>query len=690
MAAETEEWILRLVDQASGNAARMSAGLSSLDAAQLKTAESALALDRAQRSIGKAMAATFKDPNDLAAKQKLQDAQAKAAILAAKQQAKAAADAAKAKVKADKEAALIGKRGAVKDILGAEGGNLAAAAQAAGGPLASLAGRVQQVAGILGRVPPHIAAIIIGFVALTAVVTVTTAALYKMAAAALEVVAMRNQLLATFGALGGGGASGAKTLAIVEKLGVALPFATEKIAEWATGLQQAGLQGRALESAIKAVAAAEALIKGGGQAAQELLKTLALGGPAAMQLIATIKRGGPEARSQLAAMGLRVEDLAAALGMTVEQFKRANLSAKQMAEAVEKALARKAAGPLADLMLTFPVLIQKVREGFLSLFDRLGPAVRPFMRAVKELFSNFFRGGAVINALKPIVTAVLTTLFALATKAVKAITAIVAALSSAKKGTSVFSGALAVFKAAWSSVVTAVQLVLKVLAPVIAAVRQFLASETGLKVLRAVFTGIAIALLIVIAIVGALVALVVGAVALLALPFIVAGAAIVALISVVAELVSWVSGALSGIASAAWEAASGFIQGLVNGISAGASAVIAAVTSLANGALDAFKGIFGIRSPSRVMLEHGEENIAGAAATGVEKGADKFDASMQRLSPDGAGGKGGGKKGEGSGGPTFIFTNCNFGDSSEAVIRDVISKRWAEMAREAPEPEPAT
>jgi hypothetical protein len=83
------------------------------------------------------------------------------------------------------------------------------------------------------------------------------------------------------------------------------------------------------------------------------------------------------------------------------------------------------------------------------------------------------------------------------------------------------------------------------------------------------------------------------------------------------------------------------VAGLVQGIQAGAGAVIAAVSGLASSALGAFKGALGIHSPSKVMLEHGEDNIAGATATGVDKGAPKVQDAMARL--------GDGEKGTGSG-----------------------------------------
>lgn len=89
------------------------------------------------------------------------------------------------------------------------------------------------------------------------------------------------------------------------------------------------------------------------------------------------------------------------------------------------------------------------------------------------------------------------------------------------------------------------------------------------------------------------------------------------------------------------------------------------------------------------MLRHGEENIAGAAATGVERGADKMDASMERLGAPPKG-SGAGARGGSGGGPLITFNNCSFGgEDSESTIREVIEKVWAELASSAAEPVPS-
>jgi hypothetical protein len=129
--------------------------------------------------------------------------------------------------------------------------------------------------------------------------------------------------------------------------------------------------------------------------------------------------------------------------------------------------------------------------------------------------------------------------------------------------------------------------------------------------------------------------------------------------------------ALSGLTDGAGSAASNFIAGLVGGIQAGIGSVIAAVSGLASGALAAFTGALGIKSPSTIMLEHGKDNIAGAAATGIDKGAPKVDKAMAGLG-GGPKGKGGGKGASGGGGSyEGMFTNCTFYETTPAKARQV-------------------
>ena len=657
--AEVEEWTLRLIDQSSGAAARMASQLDALDAAQTRAADSAKTLVSEQEKAAGIPAAKgpMRDERGrFLRKGALPGAgpsPAGEAATTGDEAQRAATGLTNAAGAADK---FLSKRKALRDMLGGEMASRLAALREVGGPVGVAAGAFSNLTAIVGRLGPYGAAAAIGVKVLTYAVTAATAALAGMAAAAISVTAQRAKLMATFSALSFGAVGGARTLAIVERLGVALPFATSEIAQWAIELQKAGFQGRALESALRAVAAAESLIPGGAAAAQQLLTTLAMGGPAAAQLIATLKRGGPEARSQLADMGLRVQDLALALNMTTQQFGRATLSARQMAEAVERALARKAMGPLADLMLTFPVLLTKVKEGFLSLFDKLGPSVRAFMGAVKGIFDQFGRGGSAIKTLKPIVMGIMVPLFSIMTSITKV----------AGQMLGPMLGPLAS--------------IARSMAPLLAELAKFLQTKEGIDAIKQAFrfaasaaAAIAVVMGVLGAAVGAVIAVVVGTWYVL---FVAPIQAAIEAIGALIDAFSGVGDSLSNFGSQAMAAGTSFVQGLIGGITSGAGALVAAVQGLASSALGAFKGVLGIASPSKVMAEMGGHTVDGFAQ-GVDASAGKAQASMDAMvTPSGGKGGAGGKGG-------FSFTNCTFGEGmSEATVRDLFSKVLGEMAAE--------
>jgi hypothetical protein len=527
---------------------------------------------------------------------------------------------------------LIGKKAAIKDVLGGQLGNVASAAQAAGGPIGALAGKIQGLAGIAGKVPPQVAAIIVAITAIVGVATAAAVTLLKLGEAAISIVQERSGLLAVFGAISGGATGGAKTLGIVDQMAKRLPFARAQIEGWAKDLLKVGLQGRDLENAMNAVASATAIMgESGGKAAQDLISKLALGGYEAAALVMKLKSGLPESKAMLAEMGLRVEDLAAAVGMTVQQFKRARLSARQMAEAVEKALVKKGAGPLGELAMTWPVLMAKLKEGFSSLFEKLGGPVKAFMKAVKDMFSQFGRGTPTMKFFQGVVTKVFTYLFGLATKAVKFLSSgfrqIVPAIQAVGK---FFEPVGAIGKAVFGAIAAIVKFAYGQLKPWIGLLKMIFTNAMVLKGIKSVFVLIAAAIGVVIVVITALAAAI-GVVIGIAAGF----------VGAIVGLVSGIFGALVSLGEGASSAASEFINGLIGGITGGASGVIAAVTALAQGAISAVKGILGIASPSKVMAKMGGFAAEGMAG-GLDKGAAGVSDSAAQL---GAGAAGGAAKG---------------------------------------------
>jgi hypothetical protein len=424
--------------------------------------------------------------------------------------------------------------------------------------------------------------------ALGAVVGATVGQLTTLAGVAIDVNEKLDVMSARFEALTGSSKGGDAAFDTVMKLGQNLPFATSQVEGWATSLLKAGVSAGQLESRLKAVAAAEAFGAGGGAAAETLFKRLGEGGAAADQFLKELQKNSRRAWEPLRGMGITMKDLGGDAAV-------AKMNAKQLSDVITQAMTVKGAGPLEALGNTLPVILSKAQEGLRSLFDGLEPSIKPFMASVKSFFGEFNKGGVAINTLKPIVTSVFGTMFEVATWAFNAI----------HKGfLYLVIGGLTVYIA---------------LRPIINAFRSLFASTqfiTGLK--------IALALLAVPLV------LIAGLVAVLAIPFVVAGIVIFAFVTntirVLGILYDWISDFVGMIGSSG----SAIIDGLVGSIDIGA--FIDKMGGLAKAGLEAFKGVFGIASPSRVMLEHGQEDIAEEGlGAGVEKGATKVKASFAKL-----------------------------------------------------------
>jgi phage-related protein len=518
-----------------------------------------------------------------------------------------------------------------------------AVGQAIGGALTSGAHEAAQALSALGPEGEAAGAALEG---LAAVASATVGTLATLIGTAIEVSEKLALMRARFDGLAGSAEGGAKVTAMVMRLGQQLPFATDQVAAWAQKLELAGIKGQALERDIKAVAAAAAFGPDVAAGAEHLFRRLGEGGPAADKLLKDLSAGGQRAARELMAAGLTIADLGG-------QAAVAKMSAEQLHDALAKALQAKGGEALGVMMESWPNIIEKAREGFFSLFGDLGPSVKPFMAEVKGLFSEFSKGGTVINALKPVVTAVLGTLFDWAKKATAAL----------------HKGLLYVVVGALTAYIA--------MRPVIDAIKQLAASEnflTGLKValvlLALPFAVMAVAIVLVIATVGILVA---------ALGAVVYG--IVWLAGAIVGFVASAASALSDWISGAVEAASNFVAGLVQGISSGAGAFVDAVKGLAQSGMNAFTGFFGIRSPSTKMLKHGDENIAGAAATGVDRGAPKVKRAMARLGGEPGTGEGG--RGDRGGGGREVHYHYSGPVEHYPTFREHMRRFLEETAAEA-------
>lgn len=502
---------------------------------------------------------------------------------------------------------------------------------------------------------------------------------------AISVTEKIGQMRSVLDALGGGAQGGGAALKVIQDLGKSLPFAGSQIGTWAKSLMAAGFQGQALKDAIEAVAAAAALMpETGAAAAEKMLKQLKEGGKGAETMVKTVQQGGARAGRMLADMGLNAADLAKALGKTPEQFKKMKLSAEELQKAIEKALKQKGKGPLEDMALTFPVLIEKVRAGFLSIFAKLGPAVKPFMQAIKELFGHFGKGTPIMKFFQGVVTQVFGTLFGWATRAVHALTDVVKWLTNSGKSGGMFSGVVKAMKLGWAALVAIFGAVKSALAPILAQLKQLFSNALVLKGIKNVFTMIAGAILVVVVVLASLVAAAVTVIGVFTAVF--AGVvgvvmwAVGKVFSLIAKIIaSFRSLGSVNLRAAATHMASGFVMGIVAKI----SGVYAAARRMGLAAKNAIQSALGIASPSTVMMKAGV-NTGEGFEKGVDQTQDKAAAAVGNLGAGRPGGKGGGKGGE-----RVSFVNCVFGSVSKEQMRIWMTEILDEEAGGATEMEPA-
>lgn len=437
-------------------------------------------------------------------------------------------------------------------------------------------GKVQQALAKLGPVGVAVAAV---FAIVVTAATILIGTLLKLAETAISVSQEKDALAATFKALSTGTESGRELVDSLSEVAAKLPFAEGKTLAWGKALMSAGIEGKGLEVAVRAAAAATAIMgEEGGAALISMEKQLAAGGAAADALIKTVKEGGKKAAVALSAMGVTADDLAKALKVSPEHLKTMTLTAEQLSAALEEALITKGAKSLELMGLTWKSITDKMHDAWEDLFEDLGSAVTPFMTEIKSLFAEFSAGGTAQGLTKSLLTAFFTQLFAIATKVTHAI------------------------HLGFLEIEIALLKVYIFMAPLINAFRQFAASEaflTGLSVALKAIGILVLALLIPVAVITG--------------GFIAFGTAVMTVVGAVIAALTWCVGDAT---RAGGEVINGFKIGLVNG----ASDIWNTMKMIASGAVSAFKSVLGIHSPSSVMRLQGQFTAQGAAM-GIDDGA---------------------------------------------------------------------
>lgn len=269
---------------------------------------------------------------------------------------------------------------------------------------------------------------------------------------------------------------------------------------------------------------------------------------------------------------------------------------------------------------------ERFKLGLKNLFS--GLKLDGFVKAVEDILSLFDKGTSSANGMKAVVETLLQPLFDAGAKAgpfikemfkgmVFGVLQVVIAVLTLRNN--IFKAMSPETRAAISSVV----------AQVFTLENAFKTGSVVAIVLAVIFGVLTVALI----------ALAVAEIAALWPLFLViaAIAAVIAIFLYWGEIVDWLSGVWDSITTfvkaipGAWiAAAKAMIDGIVNGIKNGAKAVWDAMTNLAGGAIDAFKGKLGIKSPSAVMQLQANYTTAGFVG-GLEDGQQEVDAAMNSL-----------------------------------------------------------
>ena len=461
--------------------------------------------------------------------------------------------------------------------------------------------RLKPTSGVLGAITSALdsmgpkgkaAALILS--AVVAVVTAGARAFWSLTEAAVAFSQEKDALAETFGAITDGAKSGLDVVNDLSDVAAKLPFDEGKVLGWGKAMAAAGKSGDALVQSINAIAASGAIMQDGGAAALAFSKRLQTAADVGEKI-----RLDRRMQRMLAETGVRAAELAKALGIAEDKLGSMQIDAGKLGDAFEKALIAKGGGAIEKMSLTWASISGKLKDAWGDLFEDLGPAVQPLMKAIRDFFAEFSAGTTTQGAAKSAVTGFFTTVLGWATRAI----------------TAIHIGFLEIE---------------------IAALKVYIACAPIIKIFRAIFSNAEVlrGLKTIFVIIAGAIGLVVVAVATVGAAFLAIWTVVSFVVGAIYTAISYVIGVIVGfverLATGGTAGAKGFVSGLVEGIKGGASMVADAVKQLASGAADAFTGFFQIKSPSRLMKEHGKQIPAGAAE-GVDDGAVQLEESIDGM-----------------------------------------------------------
>lgn len=442
--------------------------------------------------------------------------------------------------------------------------------------------KTQGLNGSLMAMAPYAAGAAIALERLKTVASVVGNAILDGAKLAVQLVEQRGALKSWLSTLANGDKAADAMIQGMGKLTEKLRGAFDKsqIEAWARQLLSAQVPANLVLGRVHAIAAATAIMgDSGGAAAQALF----------VQFSQLAKVRGPvvltkELIAQLNQAGLSTGELAKMLGVSEKKLLGAKVTAQSMGDALQAALIKKGAGPLARLALGWDAISRAFSQGIAEAFSGLDDVVVPFMEALQSIVGELNAGSPAAKDFKGAVQSTFRALFTAGTTAL----------------TAIHVGLLTVY--VWLLKLRIAARPLTNLIPKDAGVDALIIGLKGLAVIAGV---VAVAMFIMLAPLMLLGALVIAA-----------GFALYNLVSGLAAA----AGALGEWASAAMLAGANVVKGIVQGIAGGAAWVVSAMANLARSGIAAFKSTLGIASPSKVMARFGVFTAQGVAQ-GLDAGA---------------------------------------------------------------------
>lgn len=567
------------------------------------------------------------------------------------------AQAATANLQAAKRAQIV--KGLDEQV--AKMGSFAEAAQSAGGPVGSLAGKVATLAKGGGGAVGVVLALVVGLVALASAAVVAAVALARYALVASD--AARSSALLSAAATGSGSAAW-ELETVVDQLSNKIPQARQKTAEWARELSLAGIAGRDMQRTLTAMGTVASAV---GDQAGAKIKGIAEASRMANRLMLGARDRFGEFAS-LQGTAIKAADIYAAVA---KSMRTSIPEAKRMVdagivpfrkglEALEQAAETRFGPIVARQMMSLDTQVAKLKENIGRLFS--GANIEGFLKALKQVTDLFDTNTVTGYVLREVFTSIFTSVANIAAKAMPYVKQLIMG--------AVFGVIL--FATEAKRLYNAFQ-------------ETFGGSLGGIDKMKVAFV---IGAGLVGALVGGVLGLaagfvLLGAVALVAtapiwMPIALIALAIYGAIKAISFLKDQFVAAFDAIAKIdLGAAAENIMNSLINGIKKKIAAVGDVMKSVGAAITGSFDSEMKIESPSKVMTERANY-VVDPLVTVPEKRAGEVRSAIGGLGDlDAPSGAPSGQGVAGNAAPSFEFNNCSFG-SNMADVKQAMNEWWAE------------